>query len=700
MQSPPFKVFIMKNYVLLFLLVSIGLVSSGCLDIEAPTPVTPPDNPDEMTAMVISDDFDYATTSANDISLILRGPQDMPIPRAFFRLYEGDAEGPGSLIATGQTDENGSWSSTFQFAPHQAHLYVQVTYPGIPDAYHLSLDGPGRDFEIGGSTPGQTTGVEVYDFAPGEGSGEAEKTSAFTDKFTYMGTYNSDGVPTYLTPSRDVITQDILDLVANSLPEGFPVPDHNPQYIADSINADTRLQDSAEVWVTFVHEGAGYRNVLGYYTYDLSSPPATKEDIDSLYIVFPNVSFSGSGGGLISGDKVYLGSFPANTGIGWFLVPNAWSSSLQALSYPGTGTIKFSNKAFNDFTDVANSSHVALLKNDARQLLLLGMEDIDRPGGDRDFNDAVFYITASPYEAIITEEVAEAQTAPGDDDDDDDVINENDAYPNDPDKAFDLYFPGEDIYGTVAFEDLWPYRGDYDFNDLVVDYQYKAITNTANKVVSLEATFILKAIGAGMSNGFGFELNVPAATVSSVTGAQLYTGDISVGANGVESGQSKAVIIAFDDAHQVMSSGAGRFVNTEAGAAYITPDTIRLSIDFTTPQNLVNLGSAPFNPFIFTGRGRGYEIHLPNYAPTDLVDATLYQTGNDDTDPSVGRYFKDPLNLPWAIHVPVPFDYPYEKVPIIQAHLKFASWAQSRGVNYSDWYGNKGSYRSATAIYD
>jgi hypothetical protein len=33
------------------------------------------------------------------------------------------------------------------------------------------------------------------------------------------------------------------------------------------------------------------------------------------------------------------------------------------------------------------------------------------------------------------------------------------------------------IYGTLAYEDLWPSKGDYDFNDLVVDYDFNIVKN-------------------------------------------------------------------------------------------------------------------------------------------------------------------------------------------------------------------------------
>ena len=674
-----------------------ALLLAGCL--KPPGPVldqAPVVNPTDMTELVVDPAFDYATTQPQSLTLQVQDAQDMPIDYAPIELYRAD----GTLMARGQTDAAGRWSIDYPVPTHAETLLARVLYPGIPEAYQLSVQGQGQTFVLGGQRPGQAPQVEVYDWqAEPQGAGKVGQTTDLNSKFVYLGPYNSEGVPSYLTLSRDMITQDILDLVANSLPEGRPVPDYNPQYIAESISADTRLIDSAELWVTFVHEGAGYRNVLGYYTYDLTNPPASVDDIDSLYILFPNVSFAGAGGGLQTGDKVYLGSFAPNTGVGWFLAPNAWSIGLQRVNYPGTGTIKFSNKDLNDFTAPEHRSHVVLLKNDARELLLLGMEDIDRPAGDRDFNDAVFYIAATPYTALDTTGVALAKTSVGADDDNDEIINVNDDYPLDPNRSFDLYFPGEDAYGTVAFEDLWPYRGDYDMNDMVIDYNYHLVTNTANRVVEMNATFVIKALGAGMSNGFAFMLDIPAAEIDQVTGSQLLGDRVTLSPNGVESGQRHAVMVAFDDGHALMSQRRGQFVNTVTTDAYLTPDTVRMTVTFNQPQRLNDLGSAPFNPFIFTQRGRGYEVHLPDLPPSDLADPSLFATGNDTSDPAVGRYYKDANHLPWALHIPLPFDYPIEEASIIQGHLRFADWAQSTGSIFTDWYLSKSGYRSHAHLY-
>ncbi len=76
--------------------------------------------------------------------------------------------------------------------------------------------------------------------------------------------------------------------------------------------------------------------------------------------------------------------------------------------------------------------------------------------------------------------------------DGDGIPDDQDDYPNDPLRAFDNYFPAAG-FGSLAFEDLWPGKGDYDFNDVVVDYRFQTVTNALNQVVEIFGTFYGKS---------------------------------------------------------------------------------------------------------------------------------------------------------------------------------------------------------------
>jgi LruC domain-containing protein/uncharacterized repeat protein (TIGR01451 family) len=256
--------------------------------------------------------------------------------------------------------------------------------------------------------------------------------------------------------------------------------------------------------------------------------------------------------------------------------------------------------------------------------------------------------------------------------------------------------------GTLAFEDLWPAKGDYDFNDLVLDYRFQTTSNANNKVEKVVATFVIKAFGASFENGFGFQYpGVNSANIQSVSGTSLTDGYITNSANGTESGQAKATIIVYDNAFkQIPYSGAGIGVNTDPTGTYMVPKTLTVTINFVPNTTSVNdLNIANFNPFLIVNKVRGVEVHLPNYAPTSLVNQTLFGSADDKSVPANGIYYKTANNLPWAINIIEKFDWPKEKVDIISVHLHFAQWATSGGVLFPDWYKNLTGYRNASLIY-
>jgi LruC domain-containing protein len=350
----------------------------------------------------------------------------------------------------------------------------------------------------------------------------------------------------------------------------------------------------------------------------------------------------------------------------------------------------------------ADKKQPAILLNDiGRGKFLLGFEDIRRDQGtDNDFNDAVFYVSANPIQSVNTGNFPlpnYTQT----DTDNDGISDVFDDYPTDPQRAFNNYFPSETAVGTLAFEDLWPGKGDYDFNDMVVDYNFNQITNGENKVVEIKAKIILKAMGASYKNGFGIQLPIAPSLIASVTGTDLQESIITLNSNGTEAGQTKATIIAFDNGYNILPYPGmpSMGVNTTPGATYVLPDTLNLVITLTTPTALSSVGMPPYNPFIFVNQDRSHEVHLVNHAPTDLVDEALFGTSSDDSNPAIGRYYVTKNNLSWAIDVAGPFEYPVEKAEVTLPYLKFIQWGESGGSSYYDWYVEKPAYRNTQYIY-
>ena len=287
------------------------------------------------------------------------------------------------------------------------------------------------------------------------------------------------------------------------------------------------------------------------------------------------------------------------------------------------------------------------------------------------------------------------------DSDGDGIQDSEDDYPNDPARAFNNYLPAAG-YGSLAYEDLWPGRGDYDYNDLILDYRFTTITNAQNKIAEIEGSFVVRAIGAGLKNGFGFQFpnnNISASEIL-VEGYNIQDGYINLSENGTEADQNKPTIIVFDNANNILQTVGGFGVNVDPTAPYIEPDTIEISMIITPNLYVVSdIDLINFNPFLIINEIRGKEVHLANYPPTNLADDSFFGTMNDDSNPATGKYYKTENNLPWAIKISESYDYTYEKSEITHAYLKFYDWASSSGSSYSNWYQNETGYRNNANIY-
>ncbi len=639
----------------------------------------------------VEGNFDWSNNTKVFVRAEALSNNGSPLSGVRFEVYlqdPGEGEDAADMrvsTASGMTNSQGIFETTIHVPAFQESIYIKPLYIGLEDKQEVIISSGNAFCTFGGNSR--------KGFTPGKsGSNKVAGKSWLT-----IGTWNSNGVPNYLESNGDIITQDFLDDVNASLPEYQSLPESHPQYLASGNDADIILQDSAEIWVTFVHEGAGYKNALGYFTYPTNSPPSSVSDVSDYTIIFPNVSASGSGGGLYSGDKVYLGKFAPGTSVGWFLIANGWSSSSQSVT---NGThILYSQPGFNPETDPAKQQHNVLLHDEERDILLLGFEDLVRSGWcDNDFNDAIFYATVTPITAVLTSGLPPMDSP--EDWDGDGTTNVFDEYPWDSTKAFNSYYPSETQFGSMAFEDLWPYRGDYDFNDLVIDYRFNQISNSSNKIVEIEAEIVVRAIGAGYHNGFGFMMDLLPSDIESVSGYSLQNGIVSLSSNGTESGQSNATIVVFDDAYDILPFQGGNYVNTVEGQTYVEPDTMNIVITLSSQKTIAEIGYPPYNPFIFINQTRNRELHLPGYPPTDLVATSFFGTGDDDTNPASGKYYKSKTNLPWGMNVPEKFRYPKEKNQIIHAHLVFGTWAQSSGFSFMDWYQDKPGYRDNTKIFN
>ena len=639
----------------LFILSIIGMFLISCVNESDLGPGNPGTDDDPLANLDVADDFDYATSKNLSVQL------DVPdfLSNAVVTLYTKSGNQDSVAVGRGGFNAGGRLVKNLVLSSRADSLLIFSSYTGLVNEVRLPIEGSSLSFdyrplyERDGSS-GKNKVVHRPFKWPASIAGKSD--------FTYIDTYDGAGVPDNLV-FPDVVQQNLLDDINASLPENVPggIPNSNPDFLAGK-ETNLILTKEADVWVTFVSEGAGYRNSLGYYSYPVGQEPTTVEELTRL-VIFPNVSMVGSGGGLVPGDRAYLGRFPANTVVGWFLVANGWNGSVTG---NGNG-IYYSNPDFNPEGSADKRTHMVLLYDEAREITLLGFEDLRRDvATDDDFNDAVFYARSNPVDAIQIGNLAQIEVA--NDSDGDGVNDELDDFPFDPNQAFNNFSPAANSTGKLVYEDLWPNQGDYDFNDLVVDYNFNSIANADNLITTLEGSFTIEHIGGAFHNGFGFVLPISPDNIASVSGQNLNGGYETVAANGTETGL-----------------GSNETVILVAGDAFdLEGQTLDITITFANPQDQIALGEVPYNPFLIVNGDRTREVHLPDLPPTSK--AAGLGTADDFSNSGLNRYYKTATNLPWAMNIYDGFEAPPESIPITIQYPRFVNWANSGGTQDLDWY--------------
>lgn len=664
------------------------------------------ENPNPV-AKIAPDGFTFSTVKNVTLSLHVLTNNNQPLSSVPITVYTSENGNMGKVLYKGVSNSNGIFSATFSVPASLDTLILDPAYIGLMRNAIAVINGNSVQASIGGSavfegniigalnsfSKIETAQIKNYVANPTM-RGMAINGVSTSTLFTYLSPYDNLGRPINLV-SPDIISAGLLQSINASLPENKRVPDMHPDYLTTNAQSNIVIEKDAEVWITFVSEGAGYRNALAFYSYPTGKAPASVAEISNLTYIFPNASLKGSSGNMVSGDKISLGIFPAGTTIGLAIFANGWNGT-KVSTY---GNIFFSDAHLNPEINTELKRHTVLLKYE--NTYILGFEDIQRDNisCDQDFNDLLIYASSNPIEAISTNNVQQADIPL--DTDGDGALDTYDQFPTDASRAFINYYPAKNSWATIAFEDQWPVAGDYDLNDLVVNYQYSWVSNANNNIVELFGSFTPIAAGASFKNGLGIQFPFAPSDIKTVTGYKHISNYIKMDANGTESGQQKAVIIPFDNYNALLNNADGAyFINTNMNHAKAVGETVNVAITFTSPISLANFGTAPFNPFLISNLRRGFEVHLPGQLPTSLVDATQFGKGVDGSIPSTGIYYVTKENYPWALNFTNNFIYPAETNSIANTYTHFLDWAASAGTLYKDWYSNTASgYRDNKLLF-
>ena len=295
-----------------------------------------------------------------------------------------------SPIFTGITNGRGEYMLS-RLLPEQAgDLYVYSSYIGVPSLLYGRIANGTADFK---------------EVEQSRNDAETKALLGWSDNFPYLklGGWNSLGKPDYITKKEDV-SSSILKAINQAFPEWKSAA---PEYRK---RTDIYVQKDAQIWVSMLHSGSLFDNVLGYFSYkgDIKDvDPASIKEI----IAFPRASIVRLlSSGLKAGEAVQLkyynpetgrleNTFPQGTSIGWVLRSDGYNLLNRTVS---DGKFRFySYPEWNP--ESGNKSHTVLFKKD--NFVVVGVEDlpnerINLQKGDGDCNDLMFHVSSYPADAI------------------------------------------------------------------------------------------------------------------------------------------------------------------------------------------------------------------------------------------------------------------------------------------------------------
>lgn len=274
-----------------------------------------------------------------------------------------------------------------------------------------------------------------------------------------------------------------------------------------------------------------------------------------------------------------------------------------------------------------------------------------------------------------------------------------------------LVYPSENSWVTLAYEDQWPFSGDYDFNDLVVNYR-TTLMDKDGQATGYKIEGELVGIGADFHNGFAVRLyqTIVGDVDKRILRSQIDTSSIRLTVDGVTQSHSileedveDAIFIIMPDTWDVADKQSScSYFRTETGCDTNSKVSFTLSVALKSGVTTAAAPKYTLDPFIFAAQGyyhgeflagqnpRGWEVHLKNQKPTEKFNTALFSlVGSDDASNSLQKYyFQTDSGLPWAMEIGTAWAHPKEGIDITRAYSGFRSFAESSGRENPFWFNN------------
>ncbi len=563
------------------------------------------------------------------------------------------------------TDATGKFSGKMDLPTSVQSVYVYTAAWGLPRFVKLKVDNGHVNLDLTQKAPSKSTKAAVtrsYNFGPTipYSLGQLEDLmnlysltpwGAYGSLDYYVDNTGEHYITDYLQPTSTIGDETVGEF-ADRLMSVLVGDKHgnevdNSGYVKPDGGANLTMAEDGSVSVAFVNRDASYDNVFGYYYYNKNNPMPQPRGLKK-YIVFPNVITAKQVGEMAQyvrvlrlGDKVqlkYFGEngteapsdiFPAGTVIGWFIYSDGYKTPDKYFGYD-SDEIKLEAPLITSNDD----NRFITIKDNKTGKYVIGVED----GGNKSYCDLLFYAEATPGDAI------------------------EGGHPEIPDTEIPEEKPDavEKKNGTLAFEDIWPAGGDYDMNDVIVQYVREVYFNKDNTVTKIVDIFTPEndPKSAGLTDAFAYQID------EGQFGKVTMSNPVSV----VE--EETSSIIVFDNPVPYLQ------------------EQLTVTREFSGTAGFNKQDLKAYNPYVIPAYVKGadsrVEVHLPKHKPTSKINSKLVGTGDD------AFYIDKDGMYPFAIDIPIGgFRATTERARIDEEYPDFATWVESKGEKATGWYYNK-----------
>ena len=702
-----------KSTMMLLTLMSVMMFSCKDKDLYDPNAVKPGEE------QKVANTFDFSTVQ--DVMLTVDYSAFNTHGPVFFSIYhenpfvgEGEDEHLDENIKPiyeDYTDKSGRFNQTVELPAYAKHLYV------VTGNFFVTERLMETDVQNGGAkATAKSAGTRAASRAVTRRGAQTNDVSkmpqlsfnvddngnkigerVYQDWQTPLGTWDDrSGAPSYLI-DKSKVDQELI----------FSDEDMEGLYatVSQVLNAnkacrktyrdheDLVLDKASEVTITMLGGSTCWNSSLGYYYYEVGKEPTDTKDLN-IIMLFPNTQdgnwarfdsrkndYNGNIGvnrgdaiqlmyypNIADGDlSVVSNVFPANTKIGFILKShgwgmqgedyvikgfaendrkyNVWGASTPGLSYckvPAGFENKKSPYQYPNPDGDSRSAKFAYKTVDGGKYAIVSFEDACN---DEDYDDVIFAL--KPINAF--KPLPEIES--------DRVVTE----------------------GVYAFEDLWPAQGDYDMNDVVVDFKHEremTRNNTTENFKTIYQTFYLTTYQnyVTLVSGLALKLNTKKKPTSIVM---------------------KKIASGSDDEETVTFENDGSIyyltndVKAELGTTYI------LELFYKDGVGKDDLASV--EPFIFRkeANDQEWEVHIPYEAPTAKMDFSYFGKGDDASKVSDNIFFVRSGNYPFAFYLAGVNIDAFKDTILLRANESkmidklypdFLDWSLSKGTEKPQWY--------------